>query len=183
MAYDFSHCDSKLTGAKEWLVREYQGLRTGRATPAILDVVRVTAYGAATPLKQVANVSTEDARTLRVTAWDISLIKEIERGIAAADLGVGVSADSSGIRVTFPDLTAERRTQLIKLAKQKLEESRTAVRVARDETKKDIQEKERSGEISEDDKFRHNEELQKRVDATNDALEKLFEKKEEEMNA
>jgi ribosome recycling factor len=182
MAYDFSQCDSKLTGAREWLVREYQGLRTGRATPAILDSIRVMAYGSSTPLKQVANVSTEDARTLRITAWDASVTKDIERGIAAADLGVGIVSDSSGIRVTFPELTAERRTQLIKVAKQKLEEARTAVRVARDEIKKDIQEKEREGEMSEDEKFKCNEEMQKRVDAANDALEKQFEKKEEEMS-
>lgn len=183
MAYDFSQCDTKFTGAREWLTREYQGIRTGRATPAILDAVKVTAYGASTPLKQVANVSTEDARTLRVTAWDVSLVKEIERGIAASDLGVGIVADSSGIRVTFPELTAERRTQLIKVAKQKLEEARTTVRLARDEAWKDIQEKEREGEITEDDKFKYKEELQKRVDAANDALEKQYSKKEDEMSS
>lgn len=183
MNYDFKLFDGKMVGAREWLAREYGGLRTGRATPAILDGIMVSAYGSMMPLKQVANIGIEDARTLRVTAWDASIVKDIERAIVAGDLGVGTNADSSGLRITFPELTAERREQLIKIAKHKLEEARTAVRVARDETWKDIQEKERAGEITEDDKFQLKDELQKKVDSANGELEKAFEKKEAEMNA
>ncbi len=183
MNYDFSTFDQKLAAAREWLSREYGGLRTGRASPAILDSVVVMAYGSSMPLKQVANIGVEDARTLRVSAWDASLVKDIERAIAAANLGIGTSADAAGVRVTFPELTAERREQLVKVAKHKLEESRTAVRVARDETWKDIQEKEREGTLTEDDKFSLKEELQKRVDAANEGLENAFSKKEAEMNA
>jgi ribosome recycling factor len=183
MAYDFSASDSKLQEAKQWLAREYAGLRTGRASPAILDGVSVHAYGSIMPLKQVANVSTEDARTLRVSPWDVALSKDIERAIAAANLGVGVTADSNGVRVTFPELTAERRAELIKIAKRKLEEARAAVRVARDETRKDIQAMQKNGEMSEDDKFRYEEDLQKRVDTLNADLEKAFEHKEKEMTS
>ena len=183
MNYDFKLFDGKMMGAREWLAREYGGLRTGRATPAILDGISVSAYGSMMPLKQVANIVIEDARTLRVTAWDASIVKDIERAIVAGDLGVGTNADSSGLRITFPELTAERREQLVKIAKHKLEESRTAIRVARDETWKDIQEKERAGEITEDDKFQLKEELQKKVDTANGELEKAFEKKEAEMGA
>ena len=183
MQYNFSSFDQKIAGAREWLAREYRSLRTGRATPTILDGVTVSAYGSVLPMKQVANVGIEDARTLRVTAWDASIAKDIERAISAANLGVGTTADSTGIRVTFPELTAERREQLVKAAKHKLEEARTAVRVARDETWKDVQEKERAGEITEDDKFRGKEELQKRVDKVNEDLEKAFENKEKEMSA
>ncbi len=183
MNYDFKLFDGKMAGAREWLAREYGGLRTGRATPAILDGVMVSAYGSMMPLKQVANIGIEDARTLRVSAWDASIVKDIERAIVAGDLGVGTNTDSSGLRITFPELTAERREQLIKIAKHKLEESRTAIRVARDETWKDIQEKERAGEITEDDKFQLKEELQEKVDAANGELEKAFGKKEAEMNA
>lgn len=183
MNYDFASFDQKIAAAREWLAREYRSLRTGRASPAILDGVTVSAYGSVLPMKQVANVGIEDARTLRVTAWDASIAKDIERAISAANLGVGTSADSSGIRVTFPELTAERREQLVKVAKHKLEEARTAVRVARDETWKDIQEKERAGEMAEDDKFRGKEDLQKRVDKVNGELEKAFENKEKEMSA
>lgn len=181
--YDFASLDKKVAGAREWLAREYAGLRTGRASPAILDGVTVSAYGSMSPLKQVANVGIEDARTLRVTAWDASLVKDIERAISAANLGVGTLADSSGLRVTFPELTSERREQLVKVAKHKLEEARTAVRVARDETWKDIQEKERESALTEDDKFQLKDELQKRVDASNAELEKSFESKEKEMQS
>jgi ribosome recycling factor len=183
MPYDFSSFDKKLAGAREWLAREYAGLRTGRASTAILDGVLVSVYGSIMPLKQAANVGIEDARTLRVSAWDASIVKDIERAITAANLGVGTNADSSGLRVVFPELTAERREQLIKIAKHKLEEARTAIRIARDETWKDVQEKERSGALTEDDKFQIKGELQKRVDKGNEELEKAFEKKESEMNA
>lgn len=182
MQYDFTLFDQKIASAREWLAREYRGLRTGRASPAILDGISVSAYGSAMPLKQVANVGIEDARTLRVTAWDASIAKDIERAISAANLGVGTSADSSGIRVTFPELTAERRGELVKVAKHKLEEARATVRVARDLAWKEIQEKERAGEITEDDKFRGKEDLQKRVDKINANLEKAFESKEKEMS-
>ena len=183
MNYDFKIFDGKIAGAREWLAREYAGLRTGRASPAILDGISVSAYGSMAPIKQVANVGIEDARTLRVSAWDASIIKDIERAITAANLGIGTTADSSGLRITFPELTVERREQLVKIAKHKLEEARTAVRVARDETWKDIQEKEREGALTEDDKFQLKEELQKRVDNGNGELEKAFEKKEAEMSA
>jgi len=183
MAYDFKSLDAKLVGAKDWLSREYQGLRTGRATPAILDSISVQAYGSMMPLKQVATIGIEDARTLRVQAFDPSIIKDIERAITAADLGVGTGSDAAGVRVSFPELTSERREQLIKIAKGKLEDARTTVRAARDETWKDIQGEEKSGGMSEDDKFRLKEEMQEKVDTANDDLEKAFDKKETEMTS
>lgn len=183
MTHDTKIFDEKVQAAKEWLVREYGAIRTGRANPVLLDGVKVQAYGSLMPVKQVANVSVEDARTIRVAPWDMGLVKDVERAITQADLGIGVTADSAGVRVTVPELTAERREQLTKAAKGKLEEARTAVRVARDEARKIVQESERAGEISEDDRFRQHEELQKRSDAANEALEALFEKKEHELTA
>ncbi len=181
--YDFKTFDSKVAGAREWLGREYGGLRTGRAAPAILDGIQVSAYGSMMPLKQVGNVGVEDARTLRVSAYDAGLIKDIERAITAANLGVGTTSDGANVRVTFPELTSERREQLVKLAKGKLEEARTTVRIARDEAWKEIQEREKEGTLTEDDKFSLKEELQKKVDAANGELEKAFEKKENEMSS
>lgn len=183
MPYDFKSFERKLADAREWLAKEYRGLRTGRATPAILDGVSVQAYGSSMPLKQVGSVSVEDARTLRVTAWDAGAVKDIERGIVAANLGLGTVSDGASVRVVFPELTAERRAQLVKAAKQKLEEARAAVRVARDETWKDIQEKERASELTEDDKFSLKEQLQKKTDAVNGELGEAFEAKEKEMSA
>ncbi|OGG57744.1 ribosome recycling factor [Candidatus Kaiserbacteria bacterium RIFCSPHIGHO2_01_FULL_55_17] len=181
--YDFKQLEGKVSAAKDWLAKEYRGLRTGRAAPAILDGVAVPAYGSMVPLKQVANVGVEDARTLRVQPFDAALLKDIERAISAASLGVGTSSDGATVRVSFPELSGERREQLIKLAKGKLEEARTTVRLARDETKKDIETKERNGELTKDDKFRLGEELQKRVDKANEELQKAFESKEKEMSS
>ena len=181
--YDFKVFDEKVGAAPEWLAKEYRGLRTGRAAPAILDGISVSAYGSMTPLKQVGNVGVEDARTLRVSAYDAGLIKDIERAISAANLGVGTSSDGASVRVTFPELTSERREQMVKLAKQKLEEARTTVRVARDEAWKEIQQREKDGTLTEDDKFSLKEELQKKVDAGNEELEKAFESKEKEMSS
>ncbi|OGG48709.1 ribosome recycling factor [Candidatus Kaiserbacteria bacterium RIFCSPHIGHO2_02_FULL_54_11b] len=181
--YDFKTFEGKITAAREWLGREYGGLRTGRAAPAILDGVMVSAYGSMMPLKQVGNVGVEDARTLRVSAYDAGLIKDIERAITAANLGVGTSSDGANIRVTFPELSTERREQLVKLAKGKLEEARTTIRLARDEAWKEIQEREKEGTLTEDDKFSLKEDLQKKVDAANKDLETAFEKKETEMSS
>lgn len=183
MDYDFKPFDQKAAAAKEWLAKEYRGLRTGRASPSILDNVQVSAYGSMMPLKQVGNVSVEDARTLRVSAYDAGLIKDIERSISAANLGVGTSSDGATVRVSFPELSSERREQLVKFAKGKLEEARTSVRLARDESWKEIQEREREGTLTEDDKFALKEDLQKRVDKTNEDLEKAFEAKEAEMSS
>jgi ribosome recycling factor len=183
MNYDFKMFDGKVLAAREWLSKEYRGLRSGRATPVILDGVSVSAYGSMVPLKSAAAIGIEDARTLRVQPFDPSLAKDIERGITAANLGVGTVSDGAIIRVTFPELTLERREQFVKLAKGKLEEARTAVRIARDEAWKDIQAREKDGTLTEDDKFSLKGELQKRVDGANKELEKAFEKKEEEMGA
>src|SRR3989344_6051090 len=147
--YDFKTFESKAVAAREWLGREHGGLRTGPAAPASLDGVMVTAYGSLTPLKQVGNVGVDDARTLRVSVYDAGLIKDIERAITAANLRVGTSSDGASIRVTFPELSTERREQLVKLPKGKLEEARTTVRIARDESWKDIQEKEKAGTLTE----------------------------------
>ena len=180
--YDFKQFDAKAAAAKEWLAKEYRGLRTGRAAPALLDSIVVSAYGSMMPLKQVATVGAEDARQLRVQPFDAALLKDIERAITAANLGVGTSSDGATVRVSFPELTSERREQLTKLAKGKLEEARTTVRVARDEAWKEIQSREKEGTLTEDDKFQLKDDLQKRVDKVNEELEKAFESKQKEMS-
>lgn len=183
MAYDFKTVDEKLKDTQVWLGHEYQSLRTGRAAPSLLDSVQVEAYGSRMPLKQVANVGVEDARTLRVSAYDAGLLKDIERAIVAADLGVGTSIADNVLRVSFPELTGERRAELVRAAKAKLEEARVAVRGIRNDINDDVDAQEEAGALSEDEKFRTKEELQKKVDAANKSLEELFHKKEEEMSA
>lgn len=181
MAYDFTSFDTKLQAAREWLALEYQSLRTGRATPNFLDTISVEAYGSYSPLRQVANVSVEDAKTLRVSPYDPSLAKDIERSIVAADLGVGVTVADTSVRVIFPELTTERRAELVKVAKQKLEDARITVRTARHEAIENIDVQEKEGGMGEDEVFRLKEEVQKKVDTLNATLEEQFNKKESEM--
>ena len=183
MPYDFKTLKDSLREAEEWLTREFGGIRTGRAAPVLLDAVVVEAYGSKMPLRDLAHIAIEDARTLRVAPYDVSTLKAIERAITATNLGVSVIADDRGVRVAFPELTAERRTLLTKLARGKLEEARIRTRGARDSTWNDIQKRERDGAVSEDDKFRAKEEMEKLVHEGNRALEALFEKKEKEISA
>jgi ribosome recycling factor len=166
----------------DWLDKEFSGIRTGQATPALLDSVRVESYGVFMPLNQVGSVGIEDARTLRIAPWDTSIIKAIERAITDADLGLSLVTDSAGVRVIFPELTGERRQQLVKLAKTKLEDARVSVKGVRDDLMKTIDAAEKAGDMSQDDKFAAKEEVQKIVDATNRALEARFAEKESEIS-
>ena len=165
-----------------WLQQEFTGIRTGQAAPALLDSVKVESYGSKVPINQVATVGIEDARTLRVSPWDAGSIKAIETAIRDADLGVSVSTDSTGLRVTFPELTSERRTQLLKLAGQKLEDARISVRGARDEVMKTLDKQEKDGDISKDEYFANKEKVQKQVEAANKQLEGLYGAKETEIS-
>ena len=171
----------KLDEVLEWLIKEYSGIRSGQASPALLDSVRVESYGTFMPIQQLGSVSIEDIRTLRVVPWDAGQVTALEKAIRDADFGVSLVADSSGLRVIFPELTSERRVQLVKLAKSKLEDSRISVRSVRDEKMKDLEKDFKAGEISEDDRFRMKEDIQKAVEEINGKLETLFNNKEKEL--
>ena len=181
--YNFSKLNEKAKEIHDWFGRELGGLRSGRATPAVLDTVLVESYGSKMPIKHVATVSLEDARTLRITPFDVSLSKEIEKAITLANLGLSVSVDDSGVRVGFPDLTSERRTSLLKVAKEKLEAARINMRKVRDEILKDIEAKEKEGGMGEDEKFRLKKEVDKLSDAENKKLQDAFDRKEKEITA
>ncbi len=171
----------RLSGIQDWLQKEYVGIRTGQANPGLLDSVRVEAYGSKMPLQQVGSVSIEDARTLRLSVWDASQVAAVEKAVRDADLGVSVVADSSGLRVIFPELTSERRVQLLKLAKTKLEEARVSVKSARDEAMKELDRSFKANEISEDEKFSLRDAMQKLVEECNQKLESQFIRKEKEL--
>lgn len=181
MAYDFAKFKKEAAEVEEWLRREYAGLSAGRATPALLDTVQVEVYGARTPIAHVASIAIEDPRTLLVAPYDKSQIKDVEKAIMAANLGLSVSATDSGVRVSVPQLTTERRTALVKVLKERLEEARVSLRAEREKVWNDIQEQERDGKMAEDDKFKGKEELQRQVDEANKKLEEIFEKKEKEV--
>lgn len=182
MAYNFAQLQEKIKEIKTWLEHEYFSIRTGRATPSVLDGVRVESYGVLSPLNQVANITVEDARTLRILPYDAKMGKEIEKAITAGNLGLSVSTDQKGVRVFFPELTSENRTALIKVVRDKLEQARISLRAERDKVWGDIQKQEKDGGISEDDKFRYKDEMQKHIDEGNKALEDIAKRKEEELN-
>ncbi|GMQ95398.1 MAG: ribosome recycling factor [Patescibacteria group bacterium] len=181
MSYDFSGTKNKICEIERWFEKELSGIHTGRATPSLLDGVAVDSYGAKVAVSHVASITTEDPRTLRIAPWDKTQMKEIEKAIDVADLGVSVSVDDAGLRVFFPELTTERRALFVKVSKEKLEDARVSVRAEREKVWSDIQEKEREGELSEDDKFRLKDELQDIVDKVNKKLEEMAERKEKEI--
>jgi len=183
MAYDFSPLKAQIKETEEWLARELVGIRTGRATPTLLDGVKPEAYGTRTPLNQVAAVSVEDARTLRIIPWDASLTKAIEKAIVEADLGIAPSVDDQGLRVSFPELTSERRTQLKKLANEKAEHAKVTLRSHRTDAIHALEAVESEGGMGEDEAKRLKVEIQKLIDASTAALAKLVEKKEAEISA
>lgn len=181
MAYNFTTLKAKAADTENWLKKEYSQIRTGRASPSLLDSIRVESYGAMSPLQQVGSVTSEDARSLRITPWDMSQAKAIEKAVMTANLGVSVSVDDKGIRVSFPELSTETRQTIVKLAKEKLENARVTLRQEREKVWKDIQTKEKDGEMTEDDKFHANKEMQKIVDDANKKLDELHSKKEKEI--
>jgi len=177
MAYDISNFKSRGAEIESWLQNEFSSIRTGQATPALLDSVTVESYGTRVPIQQIGSIGVEDARTLRVSVWDAGQIKEVEKAIIDADLGLSVVVDDRGLRVVFPDLTSERREDLVKVAKAKFEEARVRLRGARDDA---IKKMEAEGQ-SEDETFRAKEEIQKQMDSCGAALQKIFETKESEI--
>lgn len=180
--YDFSKLKTQIKETEEWLARELSGVRTGRATPSLLDSVKPEAYGTRTALRELASVSVEDARTLRIVPWDMSILKTIEKGITDADLGVGVSTDDQGLRVSFPELTSERRTQLTKIAGDRAEQAKVTLRSHRTDALKALESAEEAGGIGEDEVKRLKNEIQKLIDVGNDSLAAVLKRKEDEIS-
>ena len=181
MQYNFSHFKTRVSEVSGWLKTEFAGIHTGRVTPALLDKVMVDSYGSKASIQHSASITVEDARTLRIVPWDKQQVKEIEKAVGLAKLGVNVSIDDQGVRVSFPELTSENRQTLIKLAHAKLEDARVTLKKEREEVWNDIQKKEREGEIPEDDKFRFKDELQKLMDNMHAELEAMVERKEKDI--
>lgn len=181
MAYDFAKLKANIKETEEWLGREFSTIRTGRASTALLDGVKPEAYGTRTPLQQLASVSVEDARTIRIVPWDKTNAKAIEKALTEADLGVSVSADDQGLRIAFPELTAERRTMLQKVAGEKCETARVTLRGHRTDAMKELEAAEKGGGMGEDELKRLKEEVQKHIDAGQTALDAALKRKQEEI--
>ena len=167
--------------AVEAMRRDFTGVRTGKASPALLDVVRVDAYGSKMPMNQVATVSTPEARLLLVQPWDKSLLNAIEKAIQAAELGLNPANDGNVIRVPIPVLTEERRKEMVRLLHKLAEEGRVAIRHARQEANKELKRKQQAHEIPEDDAHRQIEEVQKLTDNFIHKVDELLKSKEVEV--
>jgi len=151
----------KMRKAVEHMQEEFAGIRTGRATPAIVEKLRVDYYGSEVPLQQLASFSVPEPRVLVISAYDKGAIKSIEKAIQASDVGVTPSNDGAVIRLTFPELTADRRKQLVKVVKARAEDGRVAVRNVRRHARQELEHMEKDGEISRDDLDRIEKDLEK----------------------
>ena len=160
---------------------EFSSVRTGRASPHLLDRVEVEYYGAVTPLKQLSNVSASEARLLTITPYDKSAIKAIEKAILESDVGLTPSNDGNLIRLMIPELTEERRRDLVKVVHNIAEQGKVAIRNIRREVMHDLRELKKEGELGADDEHRAESELQKLTDSRTGEIDDLLAGKEEEI--
>lgn len=182
---DYSHIktdmQTRLGKTQEALKKDFSGLRTGRATTALLDPIMVEAYGATVPLNQVGNVSVPEARMLSIQVWDKSLMKHVEKAILESGLGLNPMNDGQAIRIPIPPLSEERRVELCKIAGKYTETARISARNIRRDALDGVKKLKNAGEISEDDQKRYEEEIQSLTDATIKALDELLKAKETEI--
>lgn len=163
------------------LKNELKRIRTGRASLSLLDGVRADYYGTPTPLNQMASLSVPESRLITIQPWDVSAIKEIEKAILKSDLGLTPSSDGKIIRITVPPLTEERRKELVKVVNKTCEEYKVAIRNIRRDANDFFKEMKKEGDISEDDAFKAQEEIQKITDDYISKIDDLYKEKEKEI--
>ena len=173
--------EERMEKSLESLKVQMNKVRTGRAHPSLLDTIYVDYYGAATPLKQVGNITTEDSRTLAVTVFDSSMIKAVEKAIMSSDLGLNPQSTGTMIRIPLPSLTEERRKDLIKVVRNEAEQGRVAVRNIRRDANGDFKNLLKDKEISEDDDRRAHDDVQKITDACIKMVDEALAAKEKEL--
>ena len=171
----------RMESALESLRREFGGVRTGKASPQLLDTVRVEAYGSKVPLNQVGTVAAPEPRMLTVQPWDRGLIKDVERALRESDLGLNPSNDGQIIRIPIPALTEERRKEYVRLLHKLAEEGRVAIRQARQDANDEIKARQKKEGLSEDDVHREEKEVQKLTDQYIAKVEEMLKHKEAEV--
>jgi ribosome recycling factor len=181
MSSSLNNARERMEKALETVRREFSGVRTGKASPALLETVRVEAYGSMLPVNQVGQVSAPEPRMLTVVPYDKSLIKAVERALRESDLGLNPSNDGAMIRIPLPPLTEERRREYVKLLHRYAEEGRVAVRQARQHANDDIKKRQKDGELTEDEMRRSQDQVQKLTDEYVHKVDDLLKKKEAEV--
>ncbi len=165
----------------EFLKGELATIRTGRATPALVEDINVEVYGAIQPIKGLGSINIPDSKTIVIEPWDKGVIKDIEAALRKADIGVNPVVDGTVIRLVMPEMTEENRREMVKRVKDKLEETRVSIRGVREETRGKISQMEKDKEITEDEKYKMQEELDKLTKEYNEKVEEVGKKKEEEI--
>lgn len=173
--------EERMVKTLDVLRKELQSLRAGRANPAILEKVTVDYYGTPTPINQMANVTAPEPRLLVIQPWDKSIIPNIEKAILKSDLGLNPNSDGTVIRLAIPQLTQERRKELVKVVKKKGEEAKIGVRNIRRDANEDLKALEKSKDISEDDNKKGQEDIQKLTDKYIQDIDKVLDNKEKEI--
>ncbi|NLY41707.1 MAG: ribosome recycling factor [Desulfovibrionales bacterium] len=181
MDKQIADCKTRMQKSIENLSKEFSKLRTGRASTALVDSIRVDYYGTPTPLNQVASVSIPDSRTISIAPWDRSAFTSIEKAIMKSDLGLTPINDGRSIRINIPPLTEERRKDLVKMAKKYTEDAKVAIRNVRRDMNEEFKKLQAAKEISEDEQHRAQEEIQKITDNFVKKADTVFAEKEKEI--
>ncbi len=181
MADSFKEAEGKMTKCVDATRSEFAAIRTGRATPALLDRIQVEAYGTSVPLKQVATVSAPDPRSLMIAAFDRNTVGDIRKAIEKSDLGLSPNVDGGSIRLSIPPLNEERRKDLVKIVKKKGEDGKIAVRNVRHKVHDDLRTQLKDHDITEDDNKRMQDQLQKMTDRFIKEIDQLVTAKEKEI--
>ena len=174
-------CEEKMTKTCENLDGEFSNIRAGRANPNLLNRIMVEYYGTPTPMQQVGNISVPEPRIIQINPWEKSLLKAIEKAILASDLGITPTNDGTSIRLVFPELTEERRKELVKDIKKKGEAAKVAVRNVRRDTNDTLKKMEKSTDITEDERKEGEEKIQKMTDKYVAKIDKSVENKSKEI--
>jgi ribosome recycling factor len=172
---------SSMVKALDALKKELKRIRTGRASLAILDGIKVDYYGVSTPLNQMATLAVPESRLIMIQPWDVSVIKEIEKSILKSDLGLTPSSDGKIIRITIPSLTEERRKELVKIVHKICEDYKVSIRNVRRDSNELLKSMKKDGEISEDEAFKSQEQVQQITDEHIALVDKCFKEKEKEI--
>ncbi len=177
----FASHEDRMKKSIEALKREFASLRAGRATPALLDKVMVDYYGTPTPVNQVANISVPEPRMIMIQPWEKSILHDIEKAIMKSELGLNPNSDGTAIRLTIPQLTQDRRTELVKSVNKKAEETKVAIRNLRRDANEAIKKLEKAKEVTEDEAKKGQDDMQKLVDQYVKAVDAAKAAKEKEI--
>ena len=181
MTIEFNSYEEKMDKTLNNLKKEYLGLRTGRASASLLEPVSVDAYGAKVPINQIGNISVPESRLITVQVWDESLVQSVEKAIRNSELGLNPMIEGNNIRVPIPELSQERRIEIVKIASKYSEDAKITVRNIRRDAMDKIKDEEKQKSISKDDSFQFSEKIQKLTDKYVDKIENIFQEKEKDI--